>query len=158
MGDAVVHLTGDPGTLFRRGQGAALVPFALKPLGPVTQGGEVSPAGARVETGHQDGGCESGGVRDATDQLLVPSWATTSSVMPAISAAAATACPRRIVAATVYRLIASATGKSAPRSGHCATRAATSSVQTNTGPGHTRRSGSAAAVTIATIALVASDR
>ena len=55
------------------------------------------------------------------------------------------------MAATVYRLIASATGNSAPRSGHCARTAAASSVQPNTGPGHTRRSGSAAAVRTATI-------
>src|SRR5580693_1760315 len=79
------------------------------------------------------------------------------STRPATSAAAASAAARRIVAATVYRLIASATGNSAPRAGHSARTAAARIVQTNTGPGQTRRSGSAAAITTATSKLAAGD-
>ncbi len=88
----------------------------------------------------------------------VPSWATARSMTPAASTAAVSASARRIVAATVYRLMASATGNSAPRSGHWATTAAASRVHTKTGPGHTRRSGSAPAVRTTTITPAASDK
>jgi hypothetical protein len=53
---AVVHLTGDPGPLHRRGQGAGLVVFAFEPLGPIAQLGQVGPASVRVQARNHDRG------------------------------------------------------------------------------------------------------
>jgi Phage integrase, N-terminal SAM-like domain len=72
------------------------------------------------------------------------------------SAAASSAVARLIVAATVYRQIASATGNSAPRTGHWASTAAITTVTPNTGLGQTRRSDSTRAVRAATTRLTAS--
>ena len=91
----------------------------------------------------------------ASPQSRVPSWPTTATTRPAVSTAAASASLRLIVAATVYRAIASATGNSAPCVGHTARTAAASRVQPNTGPGQTRRSGSARTVRAATARLAA---
>ena len=64
VGHAVVHLPGDTRPLLRRGQCAALVAFALEPLSPVAQLGEVGPASAHVQANDQDNGRVPGGVRD----------------------------------------------------------------------------------------------
>jgi hypothetical protein len=130
-----VHLAGDAGPFHRRGQGAGLVVF--ESLGPVAQLGEVGPVGAHVQACDQD-------TRDRDDLVDRGQPA----VMPAALAGRG--------AATVYRQIASATGNSAPRTGHWASTAAITTVTPNTGPGQTRRSDSTRAVRTATTRLTAS--
>src|ERR1035438_7587997 len=95
----------------------------------------------------------------AGSQLLrQPAWPAAGSTTAATSTAAASASARRMRAATVYRLIARATGYSMPLIGHSARTAVTRRVQANTGPGQTRRSGSAPAVRAPTTRAAASRR
>ena len=143
---AVVHLAGDAGPLHRRGQGAGLVVFAFESLGPVAQLGQVRPAGAHVQACDQD-------TRDRDDLVdrgqpaVMPAALAGRGISAATASAAATsAVVRLIVTATVYRAMASATGNSAPRTGHWASTAAIRTVTANTGPGQTRRSDSTRAV------------
>ena len=153
-GHAVVHLAGDAGPFHRRGQGAGLVVF--ESLGPVAQLGEVGPVGAHVQACDQD-------TRDGDDlvdrgqpAVMPAALAGRGASTATASAAATSAVARLIVAATVYRQIASATGNSAPRTGHWASTAAITTVTPNTGPGQTRRSDSTRAVRTATTRLTAS--
>src|SRR5271154_6233750 len=92
----------------------------------------------------------------ASQLLCQPPWPVAGISAAAASAAATSAVVRLIVAATVYRLIASATGTSAPRTGHCASTAAISTTTPNTGPGQTRRSDTTTAVRTATTRPTAS--
>jgi hypothetical protein len=60
VGDDVVDLAGDPGTLGRRGERGLLVPLTFQPLRTVVQFGEVSAAGSVVQAESESGGEHSG--------------------------------------------------------------------------------------------------
>jgi hypothetical protein len=154
VGHAVVHLAGDAGPFHRRGQGAGLVVF--ESLGPVAQLGEVGPVGAHVQAPDQDTRDRDDLVDRGQPAVMPAALAGRGASTATASAAATSAVARLIVAATVYRQIASATGNSAPRTGHWASTAAITTVTPNTGPGQTRRSDSTRAVRTATTRLTAS--
>src|ERR1700678_1747778 len=88
--------------------------------------------------------------------LCQPPWPAAGASAATASAAATSASVRLIVTATVYRAMASAIGKSSPRTGHWASAAANKTTTANTGPGQTRRSVTTRAVSTATGMLTAS--